>query len=481
MSPDGLEINYAALAADQQCGSIIAAAGCGKTEQIGEAAKLAKRRRLILTHTHAGVDVLRERMVKLQVPSANFLIDTIAGWCLRYAVSYPKHSGVKMSVPTTDKEWKSIYEGAAKVIDAGAVSRVLTASYEGVYVDEYQDCSPLQHRVIKALSDHLPVCVFGDPLQAIFDFKGQAPVDFTADVYPTFAKVGEMTKPWRWHKEGNEELARWLAGIRVSLEQGNELNLIALPKGVSWAQLPAEAKFRAPAVVAQAKGALKDGERLVVIADAAKIGVRAQLAKLLSSCGFSNIEPIDCKPLFAFARKFEAKSGQHRLDNLMGFIVSCMTGVGAAKFRQALDSHSDGKRRHRKKYGNLIDIADAIAQGDVGYKHPLDLLEGFHSKIAADTFRREMFYALRAAIKIKISNPTIGLVDALREVQTKFRHMGRRIGPRSVGSTLLVKGLEFDRAVIVGTPGMSKKDWYVALTRATKGMTILSPNQRITF
>lgn len=478
---DAPEINYAALAAQQARGSIVAAAGCGKTEQIGEATRLAKRRRLILTHTHAGVDALRQRMTRLKVPSANFHIDTLAGWCLRYAVSFPKLSQVKLSVPATDAEWTSVYEGAARIIEAGAVTRVLDATYEGLYVDEYQDCNALQHRVVTAISQHLPVCVFGDPLQAIFDFKGQPPVDFDADVFPRFAKAGEMTRPWRWHNEGNDKLAAWLAATRTGLEQRNELDLSALPDGVAWVRLPGDTKYQAAAVIGEAKRLLKDGEKLVVIADAKRLAMRAKLAKSLAAAGFSNIEPIDCKPLFQFAKAFEAANGAARLDLLLEFIVSCMTGVGAAKFKESLVSLREGKKKHRSKYGDLIDTAEAICRGDAGYGRPLSLLEGFHTRIATDTFRREMFYALRSALRAKVATPALSLTDAIRDIQTKVRHIGRHIGYRSVGSTLLVKGLEFDRAVVVGTPDMSKKDWYVALTRATKGMTILSASRHVTF
>lgn len=479
--PDAAAIDYAALAAGQTCGSIIAAAGCGKTEQIGEATRLATRRRLILTHTHAGVDALRERMKRLKVPSAKFHIDTIAAWCLRYAASFPKSSSVNLSIPTTDAEWKSVYEGAARVIEAGVVTRILQATYEGLYVDEYQDCNALQHRVTTAISKYLSVCVFGDPLQAIFDFKGQPPVNFDADVFPHFVKAGEMTKPWRWHKDGNDTLAVWLADMRIGLEQRNELDLSKLPEGVVWVQLPADAKYQSPKIVGEAKRLLKDGERLVVIADAKRIGMRAKLAQSLSQAGFSNIEPVDCKPLFKFAKAFEAADGPKRLVLLLDFAESCMTGIGVTNFKRALDSLRAGKKKHRITYGTLIDLGEAIYQGDLGYERPLALLEGFHDHVARNTYRREMFSALRSALRAKVATPTLSLVDAIREVQTKIRHIGRRIGYRSVGSTLLVKGLEFDRAVIVGSPEMSKQDWYVALTRATKGMTILSSQQRMIF
>lgn len=47
------------LVCSVQAGSVVAAAGCGKTEQIVKATGHGEGRRLILTHTHAGVDALR--------------------------------------------------------------------------------------------------------------------------------------------------------------------------------------------------------------------------------------------------------------------------------------------------------------------------------------------------------------------------------------------------------------------------------------
>jgi len=43
-----------------------------------------------------------------------------------------------------------------------------------------------------------------------------------------------------------------------------------------------------------------------------------------------------------------------------------------------------------------------------------------------------------------------------------------------------VKGLEFEHAVIVEYPGMTKEDWYVALTRATHSVTVLSSSKWVT-
>jgi hypothetical protein len=184
---DEADSDFATLAASVKCGSMVAAAGCGKTEQIARATQIADGRRLILTHTHAGVDALRKRLKRHGVTGDKFRVETIAGWSLRYGISFPKRSGLQCELPRDDSDWNGVYEAVGTLVNSGAVSSVLRSSYAGIFVDEYQDCSKLQHEVVKGIASHLPVCIFGDPLQAIFDFKGQKPVDWDADVFPCFA------------------------------------------------------------------------------------------------------------------------------------------------------------------------------------------------------------------------------------------------------------------------------------------------------
>lgn len=64
------------------------------------------------------------------------------------------------------------------------------------------------------------------------------------------------------------------------------------------------------------------------------------------------------------------------------------------------------------------------------------------------------------------------------DIEAKFRHLERHVAKRSVGSTLLLKGLEFEHVIIIEYYGMIKEDWYVALTRATKSVTVLSASPR---
>jgi len=473
------EEDMARLAASLKCGSVVAAAGCGKTEQIARATKFANGRRLILTHTHAGIDVLRTRLKRHKVPRDKFRLDTIAGWCLRYGASFPKRSGLAIVQPRANDEWNAVYEAAARLVGSGAVNSVLESSYRGVFVDEYQDCSSLQHQVVKALSRTLPVCVFGDPLQAIFDFKGQNPVDWDRDVFPVFAKAGELKKPWRWHHAGNKDLGVWLAALRPALESGGCIDLAGCPACVKWEELPTDPRFRSSKIVEICKRTLGDlcGGTLVVIGDARNINARAAIAKNLAKAGFSNIEPLGCTSLYAAAAKIEEATDFARLKAAMEFICDCLTGAEQSGFIKAVKSRQNGGRLGAAKFGDLINAGLAIVEKQAD-DALLELMNGFYGKGDTYCYRREMFFAMRAALRIKCTRRSCTLVDAIWEVQNRIRHAGRLISNKSIGSTLLVKGLEFDHAIIIHTDNMTRKDWYVALTRATKGITILSPSER---
>ncbi|MBA8907492.1 UvrD-helicase domain-containing protein [Aminobacter ciceronei] len=475
-----LEEAVAELAAGIARGSVIAAAGCGKTEQIVNATLVSAGRRLILTHTHAGVDALRWRMDKKLVPKSRYRIETIAGWCLRYAASFPARSGIHIAAPRTDADWQSIYDATVKLLDAGTVTNVLRASYGGLFVDEYQDCTQSQHKVIDALAQILPTCVFGDPMQAIFSFGGQVPVSWDADVFPSFPKITVLQKPHRWLREGNKELADWLSVVRFKLEAGESVDLEQRPACVDWQALPADAAYHRPKIVGSCKALLgpaaNDG--IIVIADAKNAGSRSGLAKMLGASGFTNIEPVECKTLAAAVRNIGKSSGEQRLEFVMGFISDCMTGAEETPYLKAVVSHRQGGKLGQKKFGDLIATGIATVKNE-DLASVLALMEGFRDRPATTLYRREMYHAMASGLRLAINSPGKSLSDAIWDVQNRIRHAGRIIPKRSIGSTLLVKGLQFDRAVIVANDAMNGKDWYVALTRASKGVTILSTAPKI--
>lgn len=146
-------------------GAMVAAAGCGKTHTIATAvAQHGGGRELILTHTHAGVDALRARLVRFGVAEKAYHVDTIAGWALHLATAFPKTSDLPTSMPRKDVEYTAVYRAATRLLMLRPVQEIIRASYTGVYVDEYQDCTVQQHGLVIALRDILPCRIVGDEL-----------------------------------------------------------------------------------------------------------------------------------------------------------------------------------------------------------------------------------------------------------------------------------------------------------------------------
>ncbi len=471
--------DIARLAAGVRRGSIVAAAGCGKTEQIARAVAICEKRRLILTHTHAGVDALTRRLKKHRISSDKYRIDTIAGWCLRFAASFPQRSGILATVPTTIAEWDAVYLAGARLLDSGAVDGVLIASYGGCFVDEYQDCTRSQHQVVSRLANLLPTCVFGDPLQAIFDFRNQQPVDWGADVFPTFVRSAELLTPWRWKNADNGKLAEWLGDIRTALQQNNGIDLSTRPKCVTWTALPADPTRHQAIIVGQCLDAMSENDlgNLIVIADSTSENRRSSLAQKLAKQGFANIEAIGCKTLHSAATSIDNSNGLARLKALLGFVSKCTTGADRAELEKAIDARQKGRRLGQAKFGSLFPLADAVISNG-GELAMLAFLQAMHERPGSYLYRREMFFAMQSALQTKAAGRLPTLSASVWEVQNRIRHAGRRLANRSIGSTLLVKGLEFDRAIVVAAETMTPKDWYVALTRATTRLRVISTSER---
>lgn len=227
----------AVLAAHDGSGYVVAPAGYGKTHLIAESTARSAGRQLILTHTYAGVNALRRKMRALGVSHKFYRIDTIASWAIRLSLSYSRTSGWDIERPDDTDQWSALYRACARLLDHEFVRRIVRASYDSLYVDEYQDCSIAQHNIILKLARDIPTRVLGDPLQGIFDFAGQDPVDWARDVEANFECLGYLDIPHRWIQAGTGDLAAWLNEVRCRLQQGRPIDLNGnRPHTVSFVQ-----------------------------------------------------------------------------------------------------------------------------------------------------------------------------------------------------------------------------------------------------
>src|SRR5688572_20404554 len=135
-------------------GTITAPAGCGKTHLI--ATSLARhtcpKPVLVLTHTVAGVAALRSKIAPYAVTASGYRLVTIDGWAMRLVRAFPQLSTVDrrcLDVRNARADYPTILQGAIQVLRSEALSEFIRASYCRLWVDEYQDCSFLQHTLIR--------------------------------------------------------------------------------------------------------------------------------------------------------------------------------------------------------------------------------------------------------------------------------------------------------------------------------------------
>lgn len=455
-------------------GHIVAAAGCGKTELIAKAVKATTSGpQLVLTHTHAGVDALRRRMYRLGVPPSAFHLETIAGWALRYAVAYPGMSGFSKAIPSGD-DWQDVYAAAARMVQLRVVRRVIKATHAGVFVDEYQDCGKQQHQLILALAELLPVRVLGDPLQGIFTFrKAEPPVRWIEDVEAHFPFLERLQTPYRW-KDKNPALGDWLVRARAALEAGAPLDLNGAP--VKHTRLDSDWQLRQKAQFDACVRSLDAGERCVAIH-----GLPPQChaaARCLRGI-YSVVEPIDLEEMFTAADEFESKSGPELAEAVVEFAKACMTKV-STEMKPLLAAIRKGKPRsnaskNAEQYTALRSVAE---QGGAA-----NIFAALNALVRTDQsvgFRRELLGEMKRALKEKTAHPEVSLRDAAWTARERTRHMGRLLPRYAMGRTHLIKGLEFDHAIVLDADSLSRKNLYVAITRGVRSLTILSNKQTLT-
>ena len=191
---------------------IVAPAGYGKTHAIAICLKHTKGRQLILTHTHAGVASLKEKIVQQGINNKHYHVETITGFAQKYVNAF--YCGKDIPEQEDNTYFPFILEQAKGILKINSIKDVIKVSYNGLFVDEYQDCIIGQHNFINTISEILPTRILGDSLQGIFDFHGDSLVDFDEDLND-FEKLPDLTEPWRWEKN-NPGLGECLKKIRSS-------------------------------------------------------------------------------------------------------------------------------------------------------------------------------------------------------------------------------------------------------------------------
>jgi hypothetical protein len=455
---------YRAIA-NAASGFVESPAGCGKTEAIVRTVgNYCTGCQLILTHTHAGVDALRQRFREHNIPSGKFHIDTIAGWCWGWVKRYPNNAGYTGS--TEMAVWNEVYTGMSNLLRKTFVQKGVLNSYAGVIIDEYQDCTASMHRVIADLKRLLPCRVLGDDLQGIFGF-GAEPLIRWSDVRAEFVNdLGTLQTPHRWINAENRTLGEWLLSTRAFLREAREPDYNGSPvdrQTVSFADLSSQL-IR---LTHEKQG------RICVIGPKAR-ALPAGIETTLVNHNYRILEPNELSTLRALILALCDGSSTEQSEAAVKFLIRTHSGFSQSEsaFIRKILKGEPQRPRDSDRQTLCQKHAVGVTPGLL-----LDLLQYIHKRTELLCKLSESVSALRCILEAHIqSGADLKLLYGEEIARRKYQNRSRFY--RCVGSTLLVKGLEFDHAVIVRTSDWQRNwgnhnDFYVAITRGSKSTTLI--------
>lgn len=462
---------------EAQRGHVMAPAGCGKTELIVNCvAQTTDKPTLVLTHTTAGVSALKLRLKKGGIPPSHYRLNTIAGWALNLISMFPERARYTHN-PLEVPDYPRIQAAIGALCNSGNIHSELRATYGRLLVDEYQDCSVSQHSIVSGVSSAIPTVVFGDPMQAIFNFGTDPLPDWNTQVLPMFPEIGRLNIPWRWNNAGADDLGQWLLAVREALIQGQSIDLRTCPSRVTWYQLTADENTNITSqITAQYRIVPRNsGEAILIIGDSIQATSRHKYASRAQ--GVSVVEPVDFRDVVNSADQMDGEEGPALLQASIGFLVNVMTNVYGGRLQTRIQSIMAGRNRTQPTVPELEAIS--LFQGG-GYKEAV----AFFIAMAADPdrriYRNSAFNIMLEALRSSSANPTSDLNSTIASLREQRRHSGRAIPTKVIGSTLLLKGLEADHVLILDADrpnnSMSREHLYVALTRGAKSVHVFSRN-----
>lgn len=451
---------------------IIAPAGYGKTEEIANAIIESEGKQLILTHTRAGVAAIRKRIKKKNINKDKYEIDTIAAFCLRWCKAYPKTANVTIPERVCDIDYHAVYVGTGRIFSTGWARKVLKQTYAGVFVDEYQDCVNSQHSIFETWVGVIPIRVFGDPMQGIFYWVKTDKIVNWNDF--RFNVIQPLSKPWRWQNTNNDlgtlldsirsKLIPALTGEDVSIKLENVPGCMSIISSRVWNN----GLF--------AYG-IREYESIVYLT----AFPQKQKSFSLHNGGFFQCdEKKDMSDAEMFVSTIEGMKGTDKALALLEGLKEAVNGI-TSEFGSYISNLQKGKSdfsriMKHKDFGVLLKkVCD-----DDSPKAVLDILRWLESS-QLKKYRAEYIYRIEK-LYAYISEEGVSIKDAVEKLGNSERFIEKDFAFARLSSrTVLTKGLEFECVIIDIRDKMDVRDFYVAMTRATKYIYVISDNTQLSF
>lgn len=459
---------------------IVAPAGFGKTHTIAESIASTDGKFLVLTHTHAGVASIRQKLKKLGVNNNRYNVETIAGYVDKYVHAFTNKTNIPLQ---EDKGYYSyLYKRFLELLAREHIIKTLQCTYRGVIIDEYQDCDIEQHSLVLKLSGIVDVHILGDELQGIFSFNNKELAKWDS-INEHFITVGKLNKPWRWINGGNEPLGEDIARIREKLVAKEEINLEEY-KTVHVI----DADISNPTELYKSINGILNQEQnvLFIEPDSANKYKRLNIIKKFSG-RIHMIESIDDADFYNRAKLIDSMQSGEVYSLLLDLVkgkelkkkkkTSSRSNPLITNTSSILKDEGVPNKRgvESQKICNQIKELSECFTLDKLKTILLELKKLPKTQIPS----KDLFNSLVKAIEVA-AGKDISVYDGMVEVRNNLRRVGRTLQGRVIGTTLLTKGLEMDCVVIIGITGFTdEKNLYVALSRACKSLVVITKTKRI--
>lgn len=481
-------------------GLLIAPAGHGKTTAIAECLLQCPEEscQLILTHTHAGIASLRAKFMSKNIPTAKYQLETITGFAQRYVLGF---LGVSALPDETDNSYFDEAVGKCHILlRSELVQTVIKTSYNGVFVDEYQDCTLDQHRMILELAKNLPLHLLGDPLQGIFSFETKPLVDFDRDL-ESFSRFNNLDYPWRW-KNTNHALGQEILCIRECLGRHEAIELTDNPKsGLYIVPIGSDVRDNYKILSKQVRTHMSNSMLIICPSykEQYKYGKTIPKGNLKDRISikqaidyqneFIILDAIDSSDYYSSAKKIDKFIEQCSKGNRIKRVAHLYELLEDLHFNKTGLSDWISKKDNRikdRKAKNAAIAKNLKEKFSAFESNPTltgldELLSFIFSLPNIKCYHRSFYTAIRRSIHIAATNGTT-IFEAMKMFRSRIRHQGRRIEGKCIGTTLLTKGLEFDTVIIWNAHKFEdEKNFYVAISRACKNLIILTETDKLNF
>lgn len=480
-------------------GLLIAPAGHGKTTAIADCLLQCPEgsRQLVLTHTHAGIASLRSKFRKKNIPSSRYHLETITGFAQRYVLSYLGSS----VLPKEDEQnyFAVAIEKCGKLLQTKAVQTIIKLSYDGVFVDEYQDCTIDQHYMIMDLAYDLHLHLLGDPLQGIFSFERKPLIDFNKDL-GFFSRFDLLKHPWRW-QECNPFLGDYIYGLRNALEKQQTINLESYPhNGICVIHCSSEDDK-----LKSLRMAIRQYDRntLLIICPSYKVkdkfgnvhpkGDVNDRIKIKQHVDFENhfiiIDAIDSPEYYKCAKDIDeylekCHKGRkiHKIARFYDIIESLHFNISEiSKWIKKKENRIVEREKDNKLLSIQLKDLFSIFESEITYSSLKNVIKFIAKLPKVKCYHRNFYNTILKCFDMAQTN-NISMFEAMKMLKNRVRHQGRRIEGKCFGTTLLTKGLEFDTVIVYDASKFEDaKNFYVAISRACRKLVIITESLSLNF